>query len=232
MPATRTATASARCTSTPWRVSGHCSAPGCVRIAASRRRSCQSTSASLSSCTTRAGAEKPCSVPLSLPWSDDVLRHPGSRQEPPFIVYRCELLIGQKKLPSFCFCQIARFPFSREIPNIQIRWQYSPDPRRLVVRGGDDAAPVGAERRAQDAVLVAGQGPQLLAALGIPDPRRPVFRGGDDAAPVGAERRAQDTVLMASQGPQLLAALGIPDPRRLVFRGGDDAAPVGAERRS
>src|SRR4051812_17061088 len=82
MPATRTATASARCTSTPWRVSGHCSAPGCVRIAASRRRSCQSISASLSSCTTRAGAEKPCSVPLSLLWSGDALHHPGSRQEP------------------------------------------------------------------------------------------------------------------------------------------------------
>src|SRR4051812_12350234 len=85
MPATRTATASARCTSTPWRVSGHCSAPGCVRIAASRRRSCQSISASLSSCTTRAGAEKPCSAPLSLPWSGDVLHHPGSRQEPRLI---------------------------------------------------------------------------------------------------------------------------------------------------
>src|SRR3954463_15563356 len=82
MPATRTATASARCTSIQWRVSGHCSAPGCVRIAASRRRSCQSISASLSSCTTRAGAEKPCSVPLSLLWSGDALHHPGSRQEP------------------------------------------------------------------------------------------------------------------------------------------------------
>src|SRR4051794_2606216 len=76
MPATRTATASARCTSTPWRVSGHCSAPGCVRIAASRRRSCQSISASSSSCTTRAGAEKPCSAPLSLLWSGDVLHPP------------------------------------------------------------------------------------------------------------------------------------------------------------
>src|SRR3954453_17181623 len=82
MPATRTATASARCTSIRWRVFGHCSAPGCVRIAASRRRSCQSISASLSSCTTRAGAEKPCSVPLSLLWSGDALHHPGSRQEP------------------------------------------------------------------------------------------------------------------------------------------------------
>src|SRR3954464_3294425 len=82
MPATRTATASARCTSTQWRGSGHCSAPGCGPIAASRRRSCQSISASLSSCTTRADAEKPCSAPLSLPWSCDVLHHPGSRQEP------------------------------------------------------------------------------------------------------------------------------------------------------
>src|SRR3954471_10382768 len=88
MPATRTATASARYTSTPWRVSGHCSAPGCVRIAASRKRSCQSTSASLSSCTTRAGAEKPCSVPLSLPWSGDVLHHPGSRQESSSFTYK------------------------------------------------------------------------------------------------------------------------------------------------
>src|SRR4051794_23399547 len=91
MPATRTATASARCTSIRWRVSGHCSAPGCVRIAASRRRSCQSISASLSSCTTRAGAEKPCSVPLSLLWSGDALHHPGSRQEPPMIIEPADL---------------------------------------------------------------------------------------------------------------------------------------------
>src|SRR3954471_24329119 len=82
MPATRTATASARCTSTRWRASGRCSAPGCVRIAASRRRSCRSISAFFSSSTTRAGAENPCSAPLALPWSGDVLHHPGSRQEP------------------------------------------------------------------------------------------------------------------------------------------------------
>src|SRR5690349_5220509 len=63
--------ASARCTRTLSRVSGHCSAPGYVRIAASRRRSCRSISVSLSSCITRAGAEKPCSAPLSLPWSGD-----------------------------------------------------------------------------------------------------------------------------------------------------------------
>src|SRR3954467_10385246 len=96
MLATRTATASARCTSTPWRVSGHCSAPGCVRIAASRRKSCQSISASLSSCTTRAGAEKPCSAPLSLPWSGNVLHHPGSRQEPRVIAAARQYLTPDK----------------------------------------------------------------------------------------------------------------------------------------
>lgn len=46
------------------------------------QENCQSISASLSSCTTRAGAEKPCSAPLSLPWSGDVLHHPGSHHEP------------------------------------------------------------------------------------------------------------------------------------------------------
>ena len=59
-----------------------CSARGCVRTAASRRRSCRSISASSSSCTTHAGVEKRCSAPSSLPLSGDALHHPGSRQEP------------------------------------------------------------------------------------------------------------------------------------------------------
>src|SRR4051795_10933115 len=50
--ATRTATASARCTSTRWRASGPCCAPGSGPTAASRRRSCRSTSPSSGSCTT------------------------------------------------------------------------------------------------------------------------------------------------------------------------------------
>src|SRR4051794_16727561 len=73
-----------------------------------------------------------------------------------------------------------------------VRWQHPPDPRRLIFRGGHDAAPVGAERRAPERALVADQGPQLLAALGIPNPRCLVPRGGDDMAPVGAEGCAQE----------------------------------------
>ena len=62
-PGTRTATGSARSTSTPSRASGRCCAPGCGRIAVSRRRSCRSISASSSSFTTPADGERLCSAP-------------------------------------------------------------------------------------------------------------------------------------------------------------------------
>src|SRR5215210_8763129 len=78
-PATRTGTASARCTSTPWKASGRCCAPGCARTAASRKTSCPCTSASSSSCTTRADAAKPCSAPSSQASSRDV---PATTPEP------------------------------------------------------------------------------------------------------------------------------------------------------
>ena len=66
-----------------------------------------------------------------------------------------------------------------------------PQPRRLVLRRGDDALAVGAERRAQHAILVACERlADLLAGLGVPQPRRLVRRRGDDALAVGAERRA------------------------------------------
>ena len=48
--------------------SGRCCAPGCGRTAASRRKSCRSTSASSRSCTTSAAAAKPCSERLLPPW--------------------------------------------------------------------------------------------------------------------------------------------------------------------
>src|SRR5215213_7922594 len=75
--------ASARCTSTPSRVSGPCCAPGSARIAVSRRKSCRTTSASSNMCTTHAVAAKPCSARSSPPWSYDPAQHPGSQQEPP-----------------------------------------------------------------------------------------------------------------------------------------------------
>src|SRR5215212_6331299 len=68
MPATRTGTASARCTSTPWKGSGRCCAPGSARIGASRKTSCRSILDSSSSYTTRAGVGEPCSAPLSQAW--------------------------------------------------------------------------------------------------------------------------------------------------------------------
>src|SRR4051812_44432856 len=82
-PATRTATASARCTSTRSRGSGPCCAPGSARTGASRKTSCRFTSASSSSCTMHAVAAKPSSA-RSLPlWSHDSPdQHPGSQQEP------------------------------------------------------------------------------------------------------------------------------------------------------
>jgi len=49
------------------------------RIGASRRTSCRSTSASFSSCTTRADAAKPCLTPSSPAWSRDV---PATTPEP------------------------------------------------------------------------------------------------------------------------------------------------------
>src|SRR3954465_1143144 len=69
MPATRTATASARSTSTPPKASGRCCAPGSGRTVASRRRSCPPISASSSSSTTPAAAARPYSPPSSPAWS-------------------------------------------------------------------------------------------------------------------------------------------------------------------
>src|SRR3954468_24719958 len=83
MRATKTATGSARCTSTPSKASGLCCAPGCGRTAVFRRTSCRFTSASSSSCTTYAVAAKPSSARSLPPWSHDPPdQHPGSQQEP------------------------------------------------------------------------------------------------------------------------------------------------------
>jgi hypothetical protein len=51
---------------------------------------------------------------------------------------------------------------------------------------------IGTERRADDAALVAGQNPQLMAALGIPQARRPVTQGDDDATAIGIPGGTRD----------------------------------------
>ena len=75
----RMATASARSTSIRWRGRGLYCAPGSARIEVSRKGSCRSISASLSSCTTPGAAAKPSSAPLSPLWSCDGPHHPGFR---------------------------------------------------------------------------------------------------------------------------------------------------------
>src|SRR5712672_3551266 len=106
----------------------------------------------------------------------------------------------------------------------------SQQPRRVVLRRGDDALAVGAERRAPHSIRMAHERlADLLAALGVPQPRRVVGRRGDDALAVGAERRALHTLRVARERlADLLAALGVPQPRRFVGRRGDDALAVGA----
>src|SRR3954454_10767825 len=93
-PATRMATASARCTSTPSRGSGPCCAPGFARTGASRRTSCRSISASSNSCTTHAAGAKPCLAHSSPPWSYDPAQHPGRQQEPAVIGLEPQQVIG------------------------------------------------------------------------------------------------------------------------------------------
>src|SRR3954462_12605215 len=68
MPATRMAMASVKSTSTRWKESGLCCAPGCGHTVASRRRSCLTILPCLSSCTTPNAEAKPCSA-LSWPLS-------------------------------------------------------------------------------------------------------------------------------------------------------------------
>src|SRR4051812_12583010 len=90
--ATRTATASARCTSTRWRASGPCCAPGCGPTAASRRRSCRSTSPSSSSCTTPGAGVRPSSVNSSPPWWREVPTTPDPDKSVPRCVRGCPYL--------------------------------------------------------------------------------------------------------------------------------------------
>ena len=107
-------------------------------------------------------------------------------------------------------------------------------PRRLVLRRGDDALAVGAERRASTIAIMASERlADRLAGRRVPDPRRLVRRCGDDALAVGAERRAVTVALWPLSGSPIgLPRRGVPDARRLVPRCGDDAPAVRAERRA
>ena len=110
-----------------------------------------------------------------------------------------------------------------------------PDPRRPVIRCGDDALAVGAERRAIDRILMAFE----RFADRLAGRRRPTSapsgpcRRGDNALAVGTERRAVDRSSWPLSGSPIgLPVVGVPQSRRLIIGRGDDAHAVGAERRA
>ena len=107
-----------------------------------------------------------------------------------------------------------------------------PDPRRVVVGGGDDAGAVGREGTRSAPSPRGRAGRDLLARCRVPDPRRAVIGGGDDAGAVGGEGRTPHPALVAAQavisGP--VVASQIRAVR--VIGGGDDAGAVGGERRA
>ena len=104
-----------------------------------------------------------------------------------------------------------------------------PQPRGVVVGGGQDAAAIGREHRAKNPIGVALEGGERLA-VAVPQPRGPVGGGGQDAAAVGREYRTIDRAGVALEDGERLA-VAVPQPRRFVPGGGQDAAAVGRKRR-
>ena len=104
-----------------------------------------------------------------------------------------------------------------------------PQPHRLVVAGGGEAVPVGAERHTDHRAGVAGEGgADRLAGVGVPQPHRVVVAGGGQPVPVGAERHTAHRAGVAGErGADRLAGVGVPQPHRGVGAG---ARPAGARR--
>src|SRR5262245_61776550 len=71
-----------------------------------------------------------------------------------------------------------------------------PQPCRVVRRGGQNAAAVGCERRAQERAGVALEDSERLA-VSVPQPRRAVPGGSKDAVAIRREHRADDVVGVA-----------------------------------
>ena len=80
-----------------------------------------------------------------------------------------------------------------------------PHSRRLVLACGDDAATIGAIRRAHDAVPMALELSDQPPAVGLPHPRRLVLARGDDAVSYTHldvyKRQSFTTVLPLAMGP-------------------------------
>jgi hypothetical protein len=82
--------------------------------------------------------------------------------------------------------QLSRDDRPRIVDQCLCGWKHLPQPRRLVVGGGDDALAVRAEGGGMDLTLMTGEDRDLLAGVGVPQPRRVVPGRGDDALAVRA----------------------------------------------
>ena len=74
-----------------------------------------------------------------------------------------------------------------------------PQPRGIVIGGGDDARPVRREGGTPNRNFVAAQDSDLRARRGVPQPRGLVIGGGDDARSVRRERGAPNRIVVAAQ---------------------------------
>ena len=109
-----------------------------------------------------------------------------------------------------------------------------PQPRRLVIRRGDDALPPGLNAALDTPHVLASSGSPIgLPLRGVPDARRLVYGRGDDVRAVGAERRSDDLALMTSeQARPSVDRSRHPKSVRFCRRRSDNPLAIEAERRT
>src|SRR5262245_22714889 len=79
-------------------------------------------------------------------------------------------------------------------PRLRGRRRRVPNPKSVVLAGGGEPQPVGAESHAADRRVVPAQGEGLLAGAEIPESHGLVPTAGGQAQPVGAEGDALDII--------------------------------------
>ncbi len=107
--------------------------------------------------------------------------------------------------------------------------RHGPQPRRPVLRGGHDGAPVRAEAGGVDRAPMQHQHAEILPGRGLPQARRAVGRGGHDEPSVGAEAGGQNGIVVPQDAAHHLAGANVPDPRIAVLGSGHDQLVVAAE---
>ena len=87
-----------------------------------------------------------------------------------------------------------------------------PQPRGVIGAGGGQGVAVRTKRHRGDAVVVAGEGSQLIGTVGvanIPQPRGVIKAAGGQGAPVRTERYRPNGVGVAGEGAQCGGVVGV-----------------------